>query len=136
MIYLDDSLTEAELLEARNEEKAMRSIEILAAIKTSEWHRYTGGELDYATAGTHGWPGAIDLRCALPDPYCALPDPYDSPAPQPIEYRRVGTETWLPTGYSAVMRYDRSRDHESDGDGYEFIPYRVTQVQITRLPAH
>lgn len=100
---------------------------LITAIKTAEWHRYTGAaEQGYATAGTTG-PDAIDMRCPIP---LDATDP-----PQFIEYRRVDGggpewEYWQPTGYAAVMRYDSSRDHEQDGEGYEFIPYMVTQLSL------
>lgn len=105
------------------------ALDILTAIKTAEWHRYTGHDFTdmegYVTAGTHGTPDAINLRCALP--LIGLP------VPQFIEYQRVGEETWKRTGYSAVMRYDYSRDITDDGEGYDFIPYHVTELQITTV---
>jgi hypothetical protein len=135
-MYLDDTLTETELTDARDEMREARTVQgmmfLLSAIKTSEWHRYTGASdemFGYACAGTTG-KGAIDMRCALVPPWGR-----DTSPPQPIEYRRVAgggedLENWTPTGYQAVMRYDTSRDHEDDGEGYEFIPYRVTELRL------
>lgn len=102
----------------------LTALTLLRIIKTAEWHRYTGsptGEDGYAYAGTTG-DDAIELRCPVP---LSATDP-----PQFITYRRVGTDEWYPTGYSAAMRYDMTRKHEQDGDGYEFIPYYVTQLQL------
>ena len=106
----------------------LTALSLLTAVKTSEWHRYTGYDFTpmdgYATAGTTG-PDAVNLRCALPAHFFGQP--------AFIEYQHVGSEQWLPTGYAAVMRYDSSRDHEPDGEGYEFIPYRVTDLStVTR----
>lgn len=98
---------------------------LLTAIKTSEWHRYTGAQdPGYATAGTHGTPDAIELRCPL--------TLFVTDGPLIIQYRRVDDPygPWTDTGYRARMRYDTSRDHQQDGDGYEFIPYEVTQLQL------
>jgi len=111
----------------------LTSLAILTAIKASEWNRYDGApyEFDasrgytpfYATAGTTGEFSAIDLRCEITSTGRAFP----------IEYRFVGTDEWFPTGFRAIMRYDASRDHTEDGDGWEFIPYRVTELSLTTL---
>ena len=99
---------------------------LLTAIKTCDWYRYDGDPYDdntfYATAGTTG-PDAIDLRCALTA----------ERLPSLIEYRYVGTDDWLTTGFTAIMRYDASREHETDGEGYEFVPYYVTELASTTL---
>lgn len=101
----------------------LTALKLLRIIKTAEWSRYTGAspeEQGYAYAGTTG-DDAIELRCPLPL--------FATDLPQFIKYRHVGTDDWYPTGYSAYMRYDTTRAHEQDGDGYEFVPYYVTQLK-------
>ena len=117
----------------------LTSLAILTAIKASEWNRYDGApcEFDasrgytpfYATAGTTGEFSAIDLRCEISYAH----RPKGKRPGYPIEYRLVGTKEWFPTGFQAIMRYDASRDHTEDGDGWEFIPYRVTELSLTTL---
>jgi hypothetical protein len=98
-------------------------LRLLVAIKTSEWSRYEGSDPNYITAGTHGTPDAIDLRVALPDGR-------DAGRKFPIEYRHVGADEWLPTGYSGIARYDVERSVGEDSDGYRFHPYKVTDVAL------
>lgn len=99
------------------------ALKLLRAIRMSDWSRYTGDggrDADYATAGTTGM-GAIELRCPL-----SLGAAYPA---QPIEYRHVGSEgPWMVTGYRALVRYDTARKHVPDGDGYYFVPYKVTEL--------
>lgn len=112
------------------------ALTLIRAIKAGEWHRYDGAPYDtdgngrtvfYATTGTTG-EDAVNLRCALMPPWAR-----DDRDAQPIEYQPVGDAQWYPTGYQAIMRYDTSRDHTEDSDGYEFIPYKVTSLgRITR----
>lgn len=106
----------------------LTALMLLRIIKTAEWSRYTGAsseEQGYAYAGTTG-DDAIELRCPIP---LSATDP-----PQFIHYRHVyrhvESDDWYLTGYSAVMSYDTTRKHEPDGDGYEFVPYYVTQLQL------
>lgn len=105
---------------------------LLHAITSGEWHRYDGAPYDtddnghtvfYATTGTVG-EDAVNLRCALQPPWARTDGDV-----QPIEYQPVGDDQWYPAGYQAIMRYDTSRDHAEDGDGYEFVPYKVTSLQ-------
>lgn len=99
------------------------ALSLLTAIKTGDWFRYTGSvdNQGYAMSGTTG-ENAINLRCPLP---MSVTD-----GPLFIEYQHVGSDEWLQTGYMATMRYDASRPHEDDGDGYEFVPYRIDVLKL------
>ena len=99
----------------------LTAIKLLTAIKTCEWFRYDGTDTPgYVHAGTTG-DDAITLRVADP--------PWNhTDASMPIEYRRVGDDPWLPTGYAGRVSYDASRDATDDGDGYRFHPYIVTHL--------
>jgi hypothetical protein len=99
-------------------------LRLLQAIKTVEWSRYDGtDEPGYITAGTHGTPDAIDLRVADP--------PWNhTNAMMPIEYRHVGADEWIPTGYAGRVSYDVERGVGEDMDGFRWHPYKLTSVAL------
>lgn len=100
---------------------------LLQAITSGEWHRYDGAPYEYdsergytpfyATTGTTG-EDAVNLRCEITT----------DRTPRPVDYQPVGDDRWYPTGYQAIMRIDKTRDITTDSDGWDFIPYQVTEL--------
>jgi hypothetical protein len=105
---------------AINDNDVLTASMLHIAITTCEWFRYEGNDDNAVTGGTTG-PDAIDLRMAFP--------PWNRTGAQmPIEYRHVGADDWIPTGYAGRVSYDVERSVGEDTDGYRFYPYKVTDL--------